>query len=84
MKILLLKNFKDFIDTKINDYKLERDFPALEKNSKLSPYIRFGLISINRMWHELNKLMPNKSIDHFKSELGWRVFILFIISFPSP
>ena len=35
--------FKDFIDTKINDYKLERDFPALNKNSKLSPYIRFGL-----------------------------------------
>ena len=71
--------FKDFIDTKINDYKLERDFPALNKNSKLSPYIRFGLISINRMWYELDKLIPNKSIDHFKSELGWREFSYYLL-----
>ena len=71
--------FKDFIDTKINDYKLERDFPALNKNSKLSPYIRFGLISINRMWYELDKLIPNKSIEHFKSELGWREFSYYLL-----
>ena len=71
--------FKDFIDTKINDYKLERDFPALNKNSKLSPYIRFGLISINRMWYELDKLIPNKSIDHYKSELGWREFSYYLL-----
>ena len=71
--------FKDFIDTKINDYKLERDFPALNKNSKLSPYIRFGLISINRMWYELDKLIPSKSIDHFKSELGWREFSYYLL-----
>ena len=74
-----IEEFKSFIITKVNDYKSERDFPALEKNSKLSPYIRFGLISINRMWHELNQLIPNKSIDHYKSELGWREFSYYLL-----
>ena len=74
-----LNIFNDFINFKINDYKSERDFPALEKNSKLSPYIRFGLISVKRMWYELNKLTPNKSIDHFKSELGWREFSYYLL-----
>ena len=74
-----LNIFNDFIRTKINDYKLERDFPALNKNSSLSPYIRFGLISLNRMWYELDKLNSNKSIDHFKSELGWREFSYYLL-----
>ena len=74
-----IEEFKSFINTKIDDYKSERDFPALEKNSKLSPYIRFGLISINRMWHEINQIMPNKSIDHYKSELGWREFSYYLL-----
>ena len=74
-----IEEFKSFIKTKIDDYKSERDFPALEKNSKLSPYIRFGLISINRMWHELNQIIPNKSIDHYKSELGWREFSYYLL-----
>ena len=74
-----IEEFKSFIKTKIDDYKSERDFPALEKNSKLSPYIRFGLISINRMWHELNQIIPNKSIDHYRSELGWREFSYYLL-----
>tara|TARA_Y100000768_G_scaffold48014_2_gene31389 strand:+ start:9093 stop:10463 length:1371 start_codon:yes stop_codon:yes gene_type:complete len=74
-----IEEFKSFIKTKIDDYKSERDFPALEKNSKLSPYIRFGLISINRMWHELNQIIPNKSIEHYKSELGWREFSYYLL-----
>ena len=74
-----IEEFKSFIKIKIDDYKSERDFPALEKNSKLSPYIRFGLISINRMWHELNQIIPNKSIDHYKSELGWREFSYYLL-----
>ena len=74
-----LKIFNNFVDSKINDYKKERDFPALNKNSKLSPYIRFGLISVNRIWHELNKLTTNPGIDHFKSEIGWREFSYYLI-----
>ena len=74
-----LNIFNKFLKNKINDYKEERDFPALEKNSKLSPYIRFGLISVNRIWHELNKLTSNKGIDHYKSEIGWREFSYYLL-----
>ena len=63
-----------FIEKKIFNYKVGRDFPNHSFNSNLSPYIRFGLISINRIWHNIFSL-PN-SIDkyHFLSELGWREF----------
>ena len=74
-----LQHFKKFVSLKINDYKLERDFPSLNKNSRLSPYIRFGLISINRIWHELDKLQSNQSIEHYKSELGWREFSYYLL-----
>tara|TARA_B000000475_G_scaffold215053_1_gene177332 strand:+ start:1728 stop:3095 length:1368 start_codon:yes stop_codon:yes gene_type:complete len=74
-----LNIFKLFLKEKINDYKKERDFPALEKNSKLSPYIRFGLISVNRIWYELNKLPNNKGVEHFKSEIGWREFSYYLL-----
>lgn len=74
-----LNIFKLFLKEKINDYKKERDFPALEKNSKLSPHIRFGLISVNRIWYELNKLPNNKGVEHFKSEIGWREFSYYLL-----
>ena len=38
----------------INRYKIDRDFPFKDSNSKLSPYLRFGMISVNKMWHELS------------------------------
>jgi len=76
--------FSQFLDVKINDYKKERDFPSLDKNSKLSPYIRFGLISVNRIWYELQKLKNNSGVDHFKSEIGWREFSYYLLyHFPS-
>ena len=76
--------FSHFLDVKINDYKKERDFPSLDKNSKLSPYIRFGLISVNRIWYELQKLENNSGVDHFKSEIGWREFSYYLLyHFPS-
>ena len=71
--------FKKFLKKSIFDYKTKRDFPYLNKNSSMSPYIRFGMISIHRMWRELNKLHFNESIEHYKSELGWREFSYYLL-----
>lgn len=73
------KIFHDFITNKVMNYKKERDYPYLEKNSRLSPFIRFGMISIHRMWNELNSLNFDKSIEHYKSELGWREFSYYLL-----
>tara|TARA_B100001142_G_scaffold327592_1_gene385574 strand:- start:9110 stop:10483 length:1374 start_codon:yes stop_codon:yes gene_type:complete len=69
----------DFIKTKAYDYKNGRDYPCLNKNSRLSPYIRFGLISVNRIWWELEKIKQDKNIEHYKSELGWREFSYYLL-----
>ena len=71
--------FNNFLKNSINNYKKGRDFPAINKNSRLSPYIRFGMISVNRIWNDLNKLEPNENIEHFKSEIGWREFSYYLL-----
>ncbi len=74
-----LKQLNTFIENFLYNYKDGRNFPASNFNSKLSPYIKFGLISVNRIWHELNKLVPDKNVNHFKSELGWREFSYYLL-----
>tara|TARA_B100001094_G_scaffold77062_1_gene73434 strand:+ start:1276 stop:2646 length:1371 start_codon:yes stop_codon:yes gene_type:complete len=70
---------EDFINENIYNYKVGRDFPSSNSNSKLSPYIRFGLISIHRIWYTVNKLNPDDNILHFKSEIGWREFSYYLL-----
>ena len=62
-------NLKYFIKNKLKNYKDERNIPSLNSTSKLSAYIRFGVISVNSIFHEV----VGKS-DFFASELGWREF----------
>ena len=76
------KIFESFVDNSIYDYKIGRDFPAINKNSRLSPYIRFGLISVHRIWHLLDQLNFDKNVEHYKSEIvgGNFLTIFYIIS----
>ena len=75
-----IKIFQDFIKKSIYEYKIKRDFPYLNKNSSLSPYIRFGMISIHRIWWTLHNLNSDKNIEHFRSELGWREFSYYLLN----
>jgi len=74
-----LKIFNEFIENSIYEYKIGRDFPAINKNSRLSPYIRFGLISVNRIWYMLENLDFDKNVEHYKSEIGWREFSYYLL-----
>jgi deoxyribodipyrimidine photo-lyase len=58
----------------INNYDTIRDFPAEDKTSYLSPYLRFGLVSIRKM--VLFALQTNAT---FLSELIWREFFMQIL-----
>tara|TARA_Y100001980_G_C14555168_1_gene343147 strand:+ start:1128 stop:2495 length:1368 start_codon:yes stop_codon:yes gene_type:complete len=74
-----MKKFELFIENSVSEYKIKRDFPYLNKNSSMSPYIRFGMISVHRMWWELQKLDFDKNVEHYKSELGWREFSYYLL-----
>jgi deoxyribodipyrimidine photo-lyase len=51
------------------DYDKNRNFPSIDGTSKLSPYIRFGLISIRKIYNLVREL--NQS---YVQELAWREF----------
>jgi deoxyribodipyrimidine photo-lyase len=66
---------ENFLAEGIDDYKNARDFPALQKTSKLSPYLHFGEISPNQIWYAAKQISNNEvNQKAFLSELGWREF----------
>ncbi|AHE68339.1 cryptochrome/photolyase family protein [Legionella oakridgensis] len=83
------KKLNEFIDSHLNGYKKNRDFPAKNATSRLSPHVHFGEIS---PWTILKAIEQAKqdpncdlvSVEHFLSELGWREFSVYLLyHFPS-
>jgi deoxyribodipyrimidine photo-lyase len=68
------KRFGAFIDEGLSFYKEGRNLPAKPYVSRLSPYLHFGEISPNQLWHAVRSIGDDKHIEHFCSELGWREF----------
>ncbi len=74
----------EFIHHHLNGYKKNRDFPAKNTTSRLSPHLHFGEISPWTILRaiELAKLDPSRdsaSVEHFLSELGWREFSVYLL-----
>jgi deoxyribodipyrimidine photo-lyase len=64
--------------TFIANYQDVRDYPALDQTSYLSPYLRFGIVSIRKL---VNWAFHKN--DVFLSELIWKEFFMQILfSFP--
>lgn len=68
-----------FLSEGIGNYKEGRDFPAQNNISRLSPYLHFGQISPNRVWHTTRRLSFDRNVEHFCSELGWREFSYYLL-----
>lgn len=74
------KLLQQFIECHIIDYKAERDVPALDTTSKLSPYLAIGSISVRQcLWAAIQANRGeldsgNESIKCWISELVWREF----------
>ena len=68
------QRFQQFIDQGLSHYKDGRNLPDKPYVSRLSPYLHFGEISSNQLWHGVRRIGDDKHIDHFCSELGWREF----------
>ena len=70
-----------FIDEGFAFYAELRDRPDFPATSRLSPYLRFGNISVRQVWHQLSAAayaqgptLDTRNLEKFKSELGWREF----------
>lgn len=86
------KTALNLLDTFINQHLLtyseQRDFPDLDSTSHLSPYLRFGEITPQRIIHQLNQARysspaTDKQADNITRQLIWREFATHILlSFP--
>ncbi|OIQ18649.1 MAG: deoxyribodipyrimidine photolyase [Flavobacterium sp. MedPE-SWcel] len=59
----------------IDNYEETRDFPAIQGTSGISPYLRFGAVSIRML---VKKALQSKNIIYLK-ELIWREFFMQIL-----
>ncbi|GAB4192532.1 MAG: deoxyribodipyrimidine photo-lyase [Simkaniaceae bacterium] len=62
-----------FFKNKITNYKRDRDFPAKDATSRLSPHLHFGEISPREIWHKALE-EGSSSAGCFLQELAWREF----------
>jgi deoxyribodipyrimidine photo-lyase len=63
---------------RIDDYRTQRDFPALDSTSRLSVHLRFGTLSIR----SLVRMLQDRTGDGaatWLSELIWREFYMMIL-----
>ncbi|MEI7669050.1 MAG: deoxyribodipyrimidine photo-lyase [Pseudomonadota bacterium] len=66
---------EDFINNKSAEYYIKRDFVAENGTSKISPFLRFGLISIRQCVSAAYRVEAHKWL----SELIWREFYAMIL-----
>ncbi len=74
-----LMRLHDFLDHFIERYPRDRDLPAVEGTSRLSPHLAFGEISPRQIWHACMSRERNAAVEKFLSELGWREFAYHLI-----
>ena len=72
---------KLFLEHGIHHYKEGRS-PTYAYISRLSPYLRWGHISPNQIWHTVTSWQDDANVDTFCSELGWRNSISSLYHYP--
>jgi len=77
----VLQVYDIFVKNKLHNYHNTRNNLAIRGSSKLSPYLRFGLISIRKCFKEALSIELNET---WVNELIWREFYAYIMyHFPS-
>ncbi|MDX2110979.1 MAG: deoxyribodipyrimidine photo-lyase [Verrucomicrobiota bacterium] len=70
-----------FIDTAVTDYDEDRNLPALDGTSRLSPYLHFGQLGPAQVLHALRERtsLETKGAHQFLAELYWREFAYHVL-----
>mgnify|MGYP006275498425 FL=1 len=70
------KRWEWFMDNALDRYYDDRNTPGIDGSSRLSTYLRFGLLHPKQLIADLviDGTKETKSHEHFRSELCWREF----------
>ena len=68
-----------FLANSVHNYDAERDFPAIDASSRLSPYLQFGQISVSGLFSECQARIANGSlkaeaVQPWMRQLIWKEF----------
>ncbi|MEM7252769.1 MAG: deoxyribodipyrimidine photo-lyase [Pseudomonadota bacterium] len=70
--------FETFLENGAFEYEQQRDIPAVDGTSRLSPYFRFGMLSIRRVIRdaraEMDRAGESMGFRKWLDELVWREF----------
>ncbi|MDT8406421.1 MAG: deoxyribodipyrimidine photo-lyase [Methylococcales bacterium] len=65
---------RHFLQQGLPLYQAERDFPACQAVSRLSPHLHFGELSPGQIWQAVSEVAPDDKVEAFRRELVWREF----------
>lgn len=75
------ERLEEFSQYAINEYKEQRNFPAVNGTSQLSAALKFGAIGIRTVWKATKEALENSRSDEvetsiigWQQELAWREF----------
>ncbi len=75
------EKLEEFTYSAINEYKEQRNFPAVNGTSQLSAALKFGVIGIRTVWAATKEALENSRSDEtntsiigWQQELAWREF----------
>jgi deoxyribodipyrimidine photo-lyase len=67
------QRWRRFLDSGIRDYDSARDRPDLDSTSRLSPYLRLGVLHPRQLLADLRPLR-SAGAGRYRTELAWREF----------
>ena len=77
-----------FCDGPIYAYAAERDYPARDATSRLSPHLTFGTVGIRTVWAATEDALAEaagdderESVEEYRSQLAWRDFYAHVLRF---
>ena len=65
------RRFDEWSSRAMDGYKDDRNNPALDGTSMMSPYLKFGVVHPRQL---LERLDATAGAEHFRSEIAWREF----------
>ena len=68
-----LRRFRSFLDRDVDDYDEARDDPGADRTSRLSPYLKYGVLHPRQLLAETAE-RGSAGATTFETELAWRDF----------
>lgn len=73
------QRLEQFIEERLANYAIGRDYPAQAMTSLLSPHLHFGEIGPTQIWAALAEIKTRsagfaESLTRYRTEIGWREF----------